>query len=80
MYKEFADKLQKQLTRRIKGVIKVHIINDTLIIDILNRDDTTWHYATPNIAVSICMGLSTSVVADLVTKEFRKHILKTYFR
>lgn len=79
MEKIFIDALKKQLRNKIKGCISVHINQDTLIVDIRKNDKTPWRYTISKLAVQINIGLSSRIVADVITKQYKTHILKTYF-
>ena len=79
MEKIFRVKLKRQLQERIKGNISVHIIDDTLIIDINPLGLNPWHYTISNIAVQISIGLSAKIVSDVIVKQYRKYILNQYF-
>lgn len=79
MEKIFRTKLKKQLRERIKGDISVHIIDDTLIIDINPLGSYPWHYTISNIAVQMSIGLSLKIVSDVIVKQYKKYILNQYF-
>lgn len=79
MEKIFRVKLKRQLQERIKGNISVHIIDDTLIIDINPLGLNPWHYTINNIAAQISIGLSVKIVSDVIVKQYRKYILNQYF-
>lgn len=79
MERIFKNALKKQLSRRIKGVMSVHIFNDTLIVDINSLDGCSFHYTINNLAVQLSVGLSSRIVADVIVKQYKKHILKYYF-
>lgn len=79
MERIFRMKLKKQLQERIKGDISVHIIDDTLIIDIQPVGCWTWHYTIKNLAVQISTGLSSRIVADVIVKQYKKYILSEHF-
>lgn len=79
MEKIFRVKLKKQLKERIKGDISVHIIDDTLIIDIQPLGLYPWHYIIKNIAVQMSTGLSSKIVADVIAKQYKKYILSQHF-
>lgn len=79
MEKIFRVKLKRQLQERIKGNISVHIIDDTLIIDINPLGLTPFHYIIKNIAVQISIGLSAKIVSDVIVKQYKKYILNQYF-
>lgn len=80
MEKIFRTKLKRQLQERIKGDISVHIIDDALIIDINPLGLYPWHYTISNIAVQLSIGLSSKIVSDVIIKQYKKDILRKYFR
>lgn len=79
MEKNFKNALKKQLSRRVKGVVSVHIVNNVLIVDINSLNGCSFHYAINNIAVQLSVGLSSKIVSDVIVKEYKKYILKYYF-
>lgn len=79
MEKVFAQALKVQLRKKIRGVISVHIVEDTLIIDIRRNCNTPWRYTLSNIAVQLSIGLSSRIVADVIVKAYKTHILNSYF-
>lgn len=79
MERIFKNALKKQLSRRVKGIVSVHIVNNVLIVDINSLDGCSYHYTINNIAVQLSVGLSSKIVADVIVKEYKKHILKHYF-
>ena len=79
MEKIFRMKLKRQLQERIKGDICVHVIDDTLIIDINTLGLYPWHYTISNIAVQLSVGLSSKIVSDVIVKQYKKYILNQYF-
>lgn len=79
MEKIFRMKLKKQLQERIKGDISVHVIDDTLIIDINSLGLNPFHYIISNIAVQMSIGLSSKIVSDVIVKQYKKYILNQYF-
>lgn len=79
MERIFRKKLEKKLQRRIKGNISVHVIGDILIIDIQSAGLPPWHYTINNIAVQMSTGLSSTIVTDVIVKQYKKDILSMYF-
>lgn len=79
MEKIFRVKLKKQLQERIKGCISVHILDDTLIIDINTVYLKAWHYTINNIAAQLSTCLSSRIVADVIVKQYKKYILSQHF-
>lgn len=65
---------KKQLKQRIKRDLSVHIVDDTLIVDIQPVGCYTWHYTINNLAVQISTGLSSRIV-----KQYKKYILSKQF-
>ena len=79
MERIFKNALKKQLSRRVKGIVTVHIVNNILIVDINSLDGCSYHYTINNIAVQLSVGLSSKIVADVIVKDYKKHILNHYF-
>lgn len=79
MERIFTNALKKQLKQRIKGDLSVHIVDDTLIVDIQPLGWYTWHYTINNLSVQISTGLSSRNVADAIVKQYRKFILTKHF-
>ena len=79
MERIFANALKKQLKQRIKGDLSVHIVDDTLIVDIQSVGCYTWHYTIKNLAVQISTGLSSRNVVDDIMKQYKKYILTKHF-
>lgn len=79
MERIFINALKKQLKQRIKGYLSVHIVDDTLIVDIQPVGCWTWHYTINNLAVQISTGLSSRIVADVIVKQYKKYILSKHF-
>lgn len=79
MERLFTNVLKKQLRQRIKGDLSVHIVDDTLIVDIQPAVGYTWHYTVNNLAVQISTGLTSRIVADFIVKQYKKYILSIHF-
>lgn len=79
MERIFTDALKKQLRQRIKGDLYVHIVDDTLIVDIQSVGCWSWHYTINNLAVQMSTGLSSRIVADVIVKQYKKYILSKHF-
>lgn len=79
MERIFTNALKKQLKQRIKGDLSVHIVDDTLIVDIHPVGCWTWHYTISNLAVQKSTGLSSRIVADVIVKQYKKYILSKHF-
>lgn len=79
MERIFTNALKKQLRRRIKGDLYVHVVDNTLIVDIKPVGCWTWHYTINNLAVQMSTGLSSRIVADVIVKQYKKYILSEHF-
>lgn len=79
MERIFRNAIKKQLKQRIKGDLSVHVVDDTLIVDIQPPVGYTWHYTVNNLAVQISTGLSSRIVADFIVKQYKKYILSAHF-
>lgn len=79
MEKIFKNAVKKQLSRRVKGVVSVHIVNNVLIVDINSLNGCSYHYTINNIAAQLSVGLSSKIVSDVIVKQYKKCILKYYF-
>lgn len=79
MERIFRNELKKQLKRRIKGDLSVHVVDDTLIVDIQPVSCWTWHYTINNLAVQMSTGLSCRIVADVIVKQYKKYTLSEHF-
>ena len=79
MERTFTNALKKQLKQRIKGDLSIHIVDDTLIVDIKTLGCYIWHYTIDNLAVQLSTGLSSRIVADVIVKQYKKYILSKHF-
>lgn len=79
MERIYTNELKKQLRQRIKGDLSVHIVDDTLIVDIQPVGCWTWHYTINNLAVQLSTGLSSRIVADVIVKQYKKYTLSKHF-
>lgn len=79
MERIFTNALKKQLRQRIKGEVYVHIIDDTLIVNVNPYGIIPWHYTINNLAVQMSTGLSSRIVADVIVKQYKKYILSKHF-
>jgi hypothetical protein len=79
MERIFTNALKKQLKQRIKGDLSVHVVDDTLIVDIQPVGCWTWRYTINNLAVQMSTGLSSRIVADVIVKQYKKYILSEHF-
>ena len=79
MERIFTENLKKQLHERIKGDLFVHIVDDKLIVDIKSTGLWAWRYTLDNIRVGIVIGLSSTNVANVIVKKYKKYIISQHF-
>lgn len=79
MERIFRTNLKRELQARINGDIIIHIISDTLIIDIHSIPQHTFRYTINNIGKQILTGLSSRTVANIVVQNYKNDILSHYF-
>lgn len=79
MERIFTNALKKQLKQRIKGDLSVHVVDDTLIVDIQPVGCWTWRYTINNLAAQMSKGLSSRNVAGVIVKQYKKYILSEHF-
>lgn len=75
----WANKLKQSLTLKIKGEIKYTIIDDTLIIDIFGVNYLVYRYTISNLSCKIMGGFDVEMVAENITKGYKKYIINLYF-
>ncbi len=78
MYKIVTDFLFEELKRRINAGIFCDISSDTLTVRLIN-DSITWECSIPEISKMMAMGLTVNRIADKITNEYKKEIMKRYF-
>lgn len=79
MERIFTNELKKHLRQRIKGDLSVHIVDDTLIVDIQPVGCWSWHYTINNLSEQISTGLSSRHVADVIVKQYKNYIISEHF-
>lgn len=78
MYGIYKDLLFQELKGRINAGIFVDILDDALMVKIVN-DGITWACSISNIAKMISLGCSVEKIADKITKEYKREIMRRYF-
>ncbi len=78
MYGICTDLLFEELKRRINAGIVVDISGDVLTVRLVN-DAIAWECSVADISKLIALGCSMSRIAEKITKEYRKEILRRYF-
>lgn len=79
MNRVFCNNLRKELYKYVKGSVSVHIIKDTLIVDIQALNMKQWRISYKNIEVSIVQGLSSKNLAIEIVKQYKGFILDYNF-
>lgn len=80
MERIFTNALKKQLKQRIKGSISVHVVNDTLIVDINTTGYFVWRYTINNLAFQLSTSLNSKIASYDIVKQYKSYVLKQYFR
>ena len=77
----FRDCLQKELQKRIKPRVKLTFIMDGMVVQILdNTGGELYRHIFKDINSIIYSGASSETIAVTITNEFRKQVLKKYFK
>lgn len=76
----FSARLKRELQHRVKGGISIHSIQDNLIIDIYDAHNEYWRYIVYHLHSQLVTGLSSNVLASIITKEYKKYIRNKYFK
>lgn len=79
MEKIFTSAIKKQLKQRIKGDLSVHVIDDTLIVDIHPIGLYTWRYTVDNLSLELSTGLSSRIATEVIVKRYKKYIFSQHF-
>ena len=79
MERIFTNALKKHLKHRIKGSISVHVVNDTLIVDINTTGYFVWRYTINNLAFQLSTSLNSKIASDDIVKQYKSYVLKHYF-
>ena len=76
----FSKSLFEQLKTKVKGQVFCKVINDILVVSISTKEGTDYGYTLPNFASKLSYdGLAAETLADVITKEYRKEVLKKFF-
>lgn len=80
MVRIIADNVQKLLSIRFKGVIKVHVVNyDTLVIDIINGN-FVYHNVVTDVSTLVLNCYGSPYIADKISKDYRNKINSIFFK
>ena len=77
--KIWANRLKNTLILKIKGEIKYHLIDDTLIVDIYSVNYMCYRYTINNLSCKIVTGYDVEMVAESICKGYKRFIMNLYF-
>ena len=77
----FSTNLHAKLKERIQGGIYVKVNrDDILVVKIKRHDENNFEYSFPNFSSKILNGFTTDYAAYEVESEYRRFVLKQFFR
>lgn len=81
MVRIVAENVQRLLKNRLKGVVKVHVINyDIISIDIINGS-YVYHSIIKGVSELLLLnGMCSDTLADEISKEYRNKINSIFFK
>ena len=80
MVRIVAENVQRLLKNRLKGVVKVHVINyDIISVDIINGS-YVYHSIIKGVSDLLINGMSSDTLADEISKEYRNKINSIFFK
>lgn len=80
MVRIVAENVQRLLKNRLKGVVKVHVINyDIISVDIINGS-YVYHSIIKGVSELLLNGMSSDTLADEISKEYRNKINSIFFK
>lgn len=80
MVRIVAENVQRLLKNRLKGVVKVHVINyDIISVDIINGS-YVYHSIIKGVSDLLLNGVSSDTLADEISKEYRNKINSIFFK
>ena len=75
------ESLKKELKKRVKTGVKITIIKDNMVVQLLSLSGTElYRHIIPDLDNTIVQGFNSKAIADAITKDFRKIVLKNYFK
>lgn len=80
MRKKFKDNLLKELTKLIRGNIKLHYYNDILLVEISASTHETFRYNIKNIDERLYKGYTSKDATNEIYLSYKKYILSRYFK
>lgn len=80
MVRIVAENVQRLLKNRLKGVVKVHVINyDIISVDIINGS-YVYHSIIKGVSELLLNGMRSDTLADEISKEYRNKINSIFFK
>lgn len=80
MVRIVAENVQRLLKNRLKGIVKVHVINyDIISVDIINGS-YVYHSIIKGVSDLLLNGVSSDTLADEISKEYRNKINSIFFK
>lgn len=80
MVRIVAENVQRLLKNRLKGVVKVHVINyDIISVDIINGS-YVYHSIIKCVSELLLNGMRSDTLADEISKEYRNKINSIFFK
>ena len=75
------ESLKIELKKRVRTGVKITIINDTMVIQLLSLSGAElYRHTVQDLDSTILQGFNSKAIADIITKDFRKIVLKNYFK
>lgn len=75
-----AENVQRLLKNRLKGDVKVHVINyDIISVDIINGG-YVYHNIIKGVSELLLNGMCLDTLADEISKEYRNKINSIFFK
>lgn len=79
MERVFCSNLRRILCQYVKGSVSVHIVDNTLIVDIEAEKMLPFRYTIRNINSRILYGMTSTQLALEIVKQYKTCILNHYF-
>lgn len=80
MVRIVAENVQRLLKNRLKGVVKVHVINyDIMSVDIINGS-YVYHTIIKGMSELLLKGMCSDTLADEISKDYRNKINSIFFK
>lgn len=74
----FCNQLKRNLKFYVKGEIKCHITDNTLIVDIYGVNDTVFRYTLIGIYSEIVHGFTNEMCTQIIVKRYKRYILNLF--